>query len=198
MTTVSILFVRKDSVYKTLGVDCWDIERDATNWPGGNAIVCHPPCRAWGQLSHFAHPLPGEKELAIQSVEWIRKWGGVLEHPAASRLWPTLNLPKPGKYDEYGGFSVCIDQFWFGHKAVKKPLLYIVGCNQCQLPSIPLRLDAIEYVVDKSKNNKGKTPQKYLTKPEREHTPLKLAQWLIEVANKCNQNKNYVSTSKHH
>lgn len=28
--TISALFVRKDSVYKTLGVDCWDIDRDAT------------------------------------------------------------------------------------------------------------------------------------------------------------------------
>ena len=33
------------------GFDCWDIERNALNWPGGNPIVAHPPCRAWGQLS---------------------------------------------------------------------------------------------------------------------------------------------------
>ena len=186
---VSILFVRKDSVYKTLGVDCWDIERDAINWPGGNSIVAHPPCRAWGKLSGFANPRPGEKQLAIKSIELIREWGGVLEHPAASRLWNEINLPLPGKYDEYGGFSICIDQFWFGHKAQKKTLLYICGCRQSDFPPIPMRFDAVEYVVTVPKKNKfGRRPnnKKEITKAEREHTPIKLAEWLIEVARKCN------------
>jgi hypothetical protein len=81
MITVSALYVRKDSVYKSLGVDCWDIERDATKWPGGNPIIAHPPCRAWGQLSHFANPRPGEKELAIKAIELIREWGGGIGAP---------------------------------------------------------------------------------------------------------------------
>lgn len=55
---VSVLYTRSDSVYKTLGVDCWDMERDARLFPGGNPIVAHPPCRAWGQLSHMAKPRP--------------------------------------------------------------------------------------------------------------------------------------------
>lgn len=42
-------------------VDCWDMERDALNWPGGNSVIAHPPCRAWGQLSHMENPRPGEK-----------------------------------------------------------------------------------------------------------------------------------------
>lgn len=188
MITVSALYVRKDSVYKTLGVDCWDIERDATKWPGGNPLIAHPPCRAWGQLSHFANPRPGEKELAIKSIELIREWGGVLKHPAASRLWKEIDLPYPGRYDEYGGFSICIDQFWFGHKAVKKTLLYICGCNQGDLPPVPMRFDAIEFVVSSCKRNKfGRrgTGKKEITKAEREHTPVELARWLIEVALKC-------------
>lgn len=41
---VSVLYVRNDSVYKELDVDCWDIERDARKWPGGNPVVAHPPC----------------------------------------------------------------------------------------------------------------------------------------------------------
>lgn len=187
MITISALFVRRDSVYKTLGVDCWDIERDATNWPGGNPIIAHPPCRAWGQLSHFSNPRPGEKELAIKSIELIREWGGVLEHPAASRLWPELNLPKPGIYDEYGGFSICIDQFWFGHKAQKKTLLYICGCGQVDLPPVPMRFDAVEYTVSsRVKLKSGRRVKKEITKAEREHTPIELAKWLIKVAMKCN------------
>lgn len=185
---ISALFVRKDSVYKSLGVDCWDIERDARLWPGGNPIIAHPPCRAWGQLSHFAKPREGERELAIKSIELIRRWGGILEHPAASKLWLVMNLPKPGSYDEYGGFCICIDQFWFGHKAQKKTLLYICGCNQVDLPPIPLRFEAIEYVVSSCKRNKfGRrgTGKKEITKAEREHTPIELAKWLIKVAMKC-------------
>lgn len=89
---ISALFVRKDSVYKTLGIDCWDIERDATNWPGGNPIIAHPPCRAWGKLSAFAHPRPGEKELAIKSIELIREWGG---------YWNTQRLA------DYGQNLIC-------------------------------------------------------------------------------------------
>jgi hypothetical protein len=35
MTPVAALFVRADSIYKTLpGVDAWDEARDARQWPG--------------------------------------------------------------------------------------------------------------------------------------------------------------------
>lgn len=51
MITVAALFVRADSVYKTMpGVDAWDEARDARGWPGGCAVVAHPPCRLWGKL----------------------------------------------------------------------------------------------------------------------------------------------------
>jgi hypothetical protein len=186
--TISVLFVRSDSVYKTLGIDCWDIERDAIQWPGGNPIIAHPPCRAWGKFSWSANPRPGEKELAIKSIEWIRQWGGVLEHPAASRLWPELNLPMPGLYDEYGGFSICIDQFWFWHKAQKRTLLYICGCCQGDLPPIPMRFDAVTHCVNVNKKNKfGRRPgvKKEITRAEREQTPIELAKWLIAVAIQC-------------
>jgi hypothetical protein len=36
MTPVAALFVRADSIYKTLpGVDAWDEARDARQWPAG-------------------------------------------------------------------------------------------------------------------------------------------------------------------
>lgn len=183
---VSVLFTRSDSVYNSLGVDCWDIKRDARNWPGGNPIIAHPPCRAWGQLSHMASPREGEKELAIWSIEQIRKHGGVLEHPRASKLWKFLKLPQPGKKDEFGGFSLCINQSWFGHKAEKKTLLYIKGCQYSDLPPMPINFNAVEYTVSsKIKKKSGKRIKKEITKKEREATPLLLAEWLIAVAKKC-------------
>ncbi len=183
---ISVLYTRADSIYKQLGVDCWDMERDARKWPGGNPIVAHPPCRAWGQLSHFAKPRPDEKELAISAVKQIRKYGGVLEHPRASKLWKEMNLPMPGEVDEYGGYSICVNQSWWGHKAEKKTLLYIVGCKIGGLPPIPISFNAIEYTVgSKKKKKSGRRTKKEITKKEREATPVEFAKWLIEVANKC-------------
>ena len=83
---ISVLFARKDSIYKQFNVDVWDIDRDARLWPGGNACICHPPCRAWGKLKAFAKPRNDEKELALISIDFIRRNGGVLEHPAQSSL----------------------------------------------------------------------------------------------------------------
>jgi hypothetical protein len=184
---ISVLYVREDSVYKTLGVDCWDIERDATKWPGGNPIVAHPPCRAWGKLKAFAKPRPNEKELAKQAIKDIRKYGGVLEHPRHSSLWKEMKLPKPGEVDEYGGYSICVDQYWWGHKARKKTLLYICRCPKSELPPIPIRLDAVTHYVGYPKSFKGKprNGMKEITKKEREETPVRFAEWLIEVAQRC-------------
>lgn len=186
---ISILFTRKDSVYKQLNVDCWDIERNALNWTGGNSIVAHPPCRAWGQLSHFAKPREGEKELAIWAISQIRKFGGVLEHPRGSQLWKYLDLPLGNKTDEYGGYTLSVNQSWWGHRAEKKTLLYIVGCDRNQLPQMPLNFDVIEYVVTNSIRKGNPGYKKRITAYEREATPIEFAKWLINVAEICN-NKN--------
>jgi len=179
---VSILFTQAKSIYNTLNVDCWDIERDARKWPGGNPVVAHPPCRAWGRLSQFAKPRPDEKQLALYAVDMVRKHGGVLEHPYGSTLWNEVPLPMPGKKDTWGGYSILVNQNWWGHKAQKKTLLYIVGCTPDKLPPIPISFDAIEYVVRPARNGTG---AKIITKKEREATPIRFAEWLIRVADKC-------------
>lgn len=183
---ISALFVKRDSVYKQLGVDCWDIEKDARLWPGGNSIIAHPPCRAWGQLSHMAKPRPDEKDLAVWSIGQIRRWGGVLEHPRASKLWSYMDLPMPGNTDEFGGYSICIDQSWWGHLAKKNTLLYIVGISLNKLPIIPMNFNAIEFTVSsKIKKKSGRRIKKEIPKKQREETPIEFAKWLIEVAEKC-------------
>ena len=185
---ISVLFVREDSIYKSMNLDCWDIKRDARNWNEGCPLIAHPPCRAWGRLSHFAKPRPDEKELAIYSINLIRKYGGVLEHPAASKLWKEMNLPKGNEIDKFGGFSLCINQSWFGHKAEKRTLLYICGCCKEDLPIVPLKFDAIEFVIETSIKKGSSGFRKSVTKKEREATPVELAKWLVEVAEKCTKN----------
>lgn len=191
MRPVAVLFARSDSYYKTLpGCDVWDIERDARNWPGGVPGVFHPPCRAWGRLSHMANPRPDEKDLARWAVAQVRRWGGVLEHPKASRLWADQGLPAPGKRDEFGGFTLGIHQHWFGHRATKATLLYIVGVAPGDFPEMPMRLGDGSHVIAQDVRCKDGTripngdPRKRpeCTKPEREHTPRELAEWLVELA----------------
>lgn len=189
MKTVAVLFARADSIYKTLpGCDVWDAERDARKWRGGAPVVAHPPCRAWGRLRHMANPRPDEKSLALFAVEQVRAFGGVLEHPAHSTLWPTAELPSIGEVDEWGGWTLPIHQYWFGHRAQKSTWLYIVGCDYRSCPAMPLVLGKAEFVVSTSGRRKDGTRagrSREITKPEREHTPLALAEWLVELARRC-------------
>ncbi len=182
--TVAILFARTDSIYKTIpDCDVYDIERNALNWKGGSTLVAHPPCRAWSRLSAFAKPLPGEPELAIWAVDQVRKFGGVLEHPAASKLWPACNLPPPGRCDNYGAFTLLLPQHWFGHRAEKQTLLYILGIHPSNVPPIPFSLTYPTHVVSCSTKKQNRLPE--ITKPEREHTPIAFARWLVQLASRC-------------
>lgn len=187
MTTVAALFVRADSIYKTLpGVDAWDIERDALCWPGGTPVVAHPPCRAWGSLRHFAKPRAGEKSLALFAVDQVRRWGGVLEHPARSTLWPVAGLPEPGDADAFGGWTLVVDQDWWGHRAEKRTRLYIVGCAPRHVPRIPIRLEEPPRVIAASGTRAGMPGfRSRVTNAEREHTPPEFAAWLVDLARRC-------------
>ena len=179
---IAILFARSDSNYKSLPeCDVWDAQRDARGWPGGSPLVAHPPCRAWGRLRHFAKPGPDEKALALWAVEQVRKYGGVLEHPVGSTLWKAAALPLPGLSDGWGGWTLVVNQHWWGHRAEKATLLYIVGCPPKALPPIPYRMDEPTHVVQ-SRKRSGSRP--HISKSEREHTPIDFARWLVTLASR--------------
>lgn len=187
MTAVAALFVRHDSVYKALpGVDAWDAERDALRWPGGMPAVYHPPCRAWATLRHHAKPREGEKDLALWSVAHVRKYGGVIEHPHRSTLWPVAGLPVPGQRDQWGGWTLTVDQHWWGHRAQKRTRLYIVGCEPGDIPVMPMVLGEATHTVGLWSGRNKKTCRPCISKPEYEHTPPEFARWLVELARRCN------------
>lgn len=181
---VTALFVRADSIYKTLPeVDAWDAQRDALRWPGGTAIVAHPPCRAWGRMRWAAKPREGERELAIRAVEMVRTWGGVLEHPKASRLWSVMPLPLPGAVDVWGGYTLEVDQFHFGHSCQKATWLYVCHVPRDLVPAQPWREGGPSKVVSSSLFRKGDPRWKpHCTKEEREATPPDFARWLVTIA----------------
>ncbi|WP_287802846.1 hypothetical protein, partial [Diaphorobacter sp.] len=159
---VAALFVRKVNHYAALGCDCYDFDRNALTWPGGAPGIFHPPCRSWGQLSHMAKPRPGERELALWAMAQVRRWGGVLEHPYASRLWRESGCSRFGIRDSHGGVLVPVMQSWFGHRAPKKTALYIVG----PVPDLT-------WCQDKP----TVTTVERMGRPERERTPKAFAAW---------------------
>ena len=191
--TVTVLYARADSIYHQLnGCDVWTESRNATLWPGGTPVIAHPPCRAWGRLRKLANPKPHEKALAVIAIDQVRRNGGVLEHPAWSTLWTTIGLPPPvpSATDLHGGWTLPIDQYWFGHRARKPTWLYIVGVTRSDVPPIPLALGDASHVIgaqgrrtDGSRLRKGDPRWRpEVTRSEREATPKLLAEWLIELA----------------
>lgn len=189
---VAALFVRADSAYKALpGVDSYDAARDARTFDGPYPVVAHPPCRAWGRLRGFAKPREDERALALFAVAKVRGCGGVLEHPEGSTLWDVPGsalrgghaLPKPGAgIDAHGGYTIAIDQFNWGHRARKRTWLYIVGVAPAGLPELVERPGEPTHCVRPTKAY-PRLPS--ITKREREHTPVELCRWLVEVARRC-------------
>jgi hypothetical protein len=191
MITVAALFCRRDSNYKTIpGVDVYDADRDARTYDGPHPVITHPPCRGWGQLRHMAFRVrPDERNLARLSVALVREFGGVLEHPERSDLWRAQRLPAVNTIDQFGGFTLPVDQFWWGHKARKRTLLYVVGVTPRDIPPMPIVLGDAPMLCGTSGRRADGTrrPQTKpeIKKTEREHTPPGFALWLVELARRC-------------
>jgi hypothetical protein len=168
---VSALFVRGDSVYKALGVECWDEARDARTYSGPGPVVAHPPCRGWGRLRQFAKVRPDERSLAVLAVRFVREFGGVLEHPHGSSLWGACGLPRPSEArDAWGGFTLLLDQGWWGHPAPKPTWVYVCGVRPVAVPSMPVQ----------ARRAVGRTT--HLDVADRERTPEPFARWLVSLA----------------
>jgi hypothetical protein len=176
---ITVLYCRRDSIYKTIpGLDCWDVDRNARMYQGPNAVIAHPPCATWSRMRAMSKGGWHEKSLSLQAVWAVRSFGGVLEHPASSSLWTFAGLPTPGSVpDPQGGFSISVDQHWWGHKARKSTWLYIVGINHLDIPAYPISLDAVTNRLGKSYRGK-----KEISKAGREQTPELFAKWLVDLA----------------
>jgi hypothetical protein len=171
---VAVLCVSPKSIYKRLPfVDAYDKARDARTYFGDDPIVAHPPCRAWSAFcSHQAKPTPGEKDLAVFCVEAIRKNGGVLEHPAHSRLWKALDLPTPSDGLVDGLWTIEVKQSWFGDARRKSTWLLLSGVD---LVSVPVRPHS-----DANSRQKWNS----MSKAARAATSLVFAEWLLDIARK--------------
>ena len=177
---MAALYVRSDSVYKLIGADAWDAERDARRWRGGCPCVAHPPCAQWGRLRFTATVDPALKALGPLAVRQVRANGGVLEHPAHSTLWAHCALPLPGQVDAHGGWTLEAAQHRWGHRVAKLTWFYVVGLSAAELPALPpLRGEPTHAIRPRFRGDRTRL---CLPRAEREETPPLLATWLMRVA----------------
>lgn len=142
--TIAALFVETDGIYFDLpNVDPWDVRRDARQYPGPFRVVAHPPCDRWCQMApvnqaRYGHRIGDDGGSFAAALAAVRRWGGVLEHPAVSLAWAAYDLPRPPSSGGWvrgfcGGWSAHIEQRNYGHRARKATWLYAFGV---ELPSL--------------------------------------------------------------
>lgn len=137
MTPVAALFVDERGPYVGLpGVEVWGISRDARTYQGPHPVVAHPPCERWGRYATGGPSARVRREVGddagcyASALASVRRWGGVLEHPAHSLAWTWYELQDPpheGGWvhaDSVGGWTCRVDQGVYGHRARKATWLY--------------------------------------------------------------------------
>jgi hypothetical protein len=178
MIEVAALYVDCPGVYYQFdNVDCWSEINDATKYDGPYPVIAHPPCAPWGSLAGVSKY--HDRNCAIIAIDQVQKFGGILEHPANSKLFRTTGLPLPNKNGNKYGFTVEIDQVFWGHPCRKRTWLYIVGIERSKLLEYKYaNFDAVatHVVVD------GPGILLPVMKPKlRSRTPILFAKWLIEL-----------------
>jgi hypothetical protein len=197
---VAALFVGEDGPYSnTPGIDAWGLSRDARGYMGRLPVVAHPPCERWGRYWGGGPSVRERRTLGddggcfASALASVRRCGGVLEHPEASHAWAAHGLAKPPRSggwvraDDLEGWTCCVEQGHFGHRARKATWLYARGVF---LPALPwgssgtrARLDrGYHSTHERNAARATETPVERLTARERWETPEKFRDVLIETA----------------
>ncbi len=141
---VAALFVDPRGSYANRpDVDAWDESRDARKYDGPWSVVAHPPCFLWVNLAavnwkRYQREKPAWYEggsdggCFASALTSVRRFGGVLEHPAMSWAWRHFDLNKPTggcwDHDPLNGEWTCeVWQSAYGHQARKRTWLLYVG-----------------------------------------------------------------------
>jgi hypothetical protein len=142
---IAALFIESGGSYFGIpDVDPWDLARDARLYAGPHPVVAHPPCSRWCRLAGLVEARWGHKKgddggCFASALASVRRWGGVLEHPAYSDAWSAFGLPVPPPSGGWvrgidGGWSCHVEQGRYGHPAKKATWLYAYGVRE--LPSL--------------------------------------------------------------
>lgn len=156
-TVVAALYVETGGCYFGLpSVDPWDQNRDARLYDGPHPVVAHPPCQRWGRFWHGSTRKPHQFELGaddgcfVAALDAVRRFGGVLEHPADSKAWTTFGLSRPRRDGGWvradaRGWTCYVEQGQYSHFARKPTWLYAVGITLPELRwgRLPQRLHPV-------------------------------------------------------
>jgi hypothetical protein len=148
---VAALYVETNGIYAGLpDVELWDEKRDARSYPGSHPVVAHPPCSRWCRLAGLVEARWGHKRgddggTFAAALAAVRKFGGVLEHPAYSDAWAAFGLPTPHRHggwfgNDRIGYVTHVEQGHYGHVAKKATWLYAYGVDE--LPRLKWGSDA--------------------------------------------------------
>lgn len=137
---IAALYVQADGCYGNLaGVDPWPEARDARLYNGPHPVVAHPPCERWGKFATGSTRKPGQFQVGADDGKFsaalsaVRRFGGILEHPALSKAWPAFGLTAPPSgggwivADQFGGATCHVEQGHYGHFSRKPTWLYACG-----------------------------------------------------------------------
>ena len=188
---IAALFVAKGGCYFGLpNVDPWDEARDARLYAGPWPVVSHPPCERWGSYWNGGPSARERKALGddggcfSSALLAVRKWGGVLEHPANSRAWAAhgLHAPLAGCWvacDQFGGYTCLVYQGHYGHRAQKPTWLY-ANLDPTRLPELPWEPSPVASQPSARARTRGVIEM--MGKRERQATPVAFRDLLISIA----------------
>ena len=201
---IAALYVQPGGCYYGIpSVDPWDEDRDARLYPGPYPVVAHPPCERWGRYwsggpsARVRRTKGDDGGCFAAALSAVRMWGGVLEHPEASAAWGAFWLATPPRsggwiradlLDGYDGWTCCVEQGSYGHRARKATWLYAHGV--ADLPSLRwgrakgnfIRLDLGFHSAEERRFAVKKGIIQRLSKRQRAATPLPFRDLLLSIA----------------
>lgn len=125
---VVALYVDPKGPYPLLVREWYDEVRDAKTYRGPHPVVAHPPCGPWSRLRFLC--TKQDATCGPHAIATVRRFGGVLEHPAQSTLFSfgVHPMPRPNDPpDVFGGRTYEVCQVAWGHQCKKPTWLYVVG-----------------------------------------------------------------------
>lgn len=194
MTRVAALFVATNGCYFGLpDVDPWDEQRDARLYAGPWPVVAHPPCARWSLLSGLVEARGGKKRgqddgCFASALASVRRFGGILEHPAMSAAFLAHGLARPSgpgwQRSLCGGWVTQLDQGSYGFPAKKPTWLYVCGVESEDLPQLDWGVVMNVFSPDKRARRTGKplAPLDRMSRRKRSATPLAFRNVLIRIA----------------
>lgn len=190
---IAALYVEPDGVYAGLpDVDPWDEARDARTYAGPWPVVAHPPCDRWCQMApvneaRYGHKVGDDDGKFAAALAAVRRWGGVLEHPAFSLAWAAFDLPRPPTYGGWvmgfcSGWAAHVEQRHYGHRARKATWLYAFGVVPPSLrwgPGVP---PEAWISADRPRAELAAAGIGQLSKREARSTPIEFRDLLLSIA----------------